>query len=258
MPLRRRTLLASVATGVVATAGCRGALTQGVRSAEEGAVSDSDAPAGDTIDSSLAANGRPSDVCDRPLAPGDIVGIGEPAFGTEWPDDVKPPYRELTPDSTVVGVVADGEARAYPLSVLSVNEVVNDTFGGPLLVTFCPLCRSAVVAERRVAGSPSLFDVTGILWRPPRIWVAASEQAGRARSDRESGVSPSANLVMYDHATESYWSQLIGEAICGPRRGDRLSVRPFSVTTWGAWRDTHPRSEVLLPPPASEPLRSVV
>lgn len=254
MSRRRRTFLASLATGVVATAGCRGALTQGF---DGGDAADAEPAAPDEVDASLAANGVPSDVCDRPLEPGDIVAIGEPAFADDWPADVEPPYRDLTPESTVVGVATGAGARAYPLSVLSVHEVVNDAFGGPLLVTFCPLCRSAVVAEARVDGRPTRFGVTGILWTPPPIWVAAAEEDGRARSDRERGVSRSANLVMYDLATESYWSQLVGQAICGPRRGDRLSARPFSVTTWGEWKASNPETEVLLPPPASTPLRSV-
>ena len=62
---------------------------------------------------------------------------------------------------------------------------------------------------------------------------------------------------MYDHLTESYWSQLVGQAICGPQRGERLRIRPFEVTTWGEWRDANPDTEVLLPPPESTPLRSV-
>jgi hypothetical protein len=249
---RRRQFLAAVATGVVATAGCRGALTRSDRLADAAAGVVGNATDDGVVDYSLAATGRPADVCSRPIGDSDIVAIETPAFAREWPADVGPPYRPVTDDSAVVAVVLDdGRARAYPLSILNVHEVVNDDFGGPLLVTYCPLCRSGFVADRTVAGEPTVFDVTGFLWQPPRIWTAASEEDGRVKSDRAEGVSPSANLVMYDRATESYWSQLLGQAICGPERESRLDVRAFEMSTWGTWRSDHPGSDLLLPPPHS-------
>jgi hypothetical protein len=57
---------------------------------------------------------------------------------------------------------------------------------------------------------------------------------------------------MYDRATDSLWSQLLATAINGPATGDRLAIRPASLTTWGAWRADHPDTRVLLPPPRSE------
>lgn len=249
---RRRQLLAALATGVVATAGCRGALTRST--ASDDATGSDGTEGGDGVgEYTIAASGRPSDVCERPIEDSDIVAIERPSFASTWPGDAGPPYRPVTDDSTVVGVALDdGRARAYSLSVLAVHEVVNDDFGGPLLVTYCPLCRSGFVAERTVDGDPAIFDVTGVRWRPERIWVAASEDDDRVQSDREDGVASSANLVMYDRATESYWSQLLGQAICGPRRGDRVPVRPFEMTTWGAFRREHDDAELLQPPDSTD------
>jgi hypothetical protein len=56
---------------------------------------------------------------------------------------------------------------------------------------------------------------------------------------------------MVDAATGSYWSQLLAQAICGPRTGDELAIRPSTVATWKAWRARRPSTEVLLPPPHS-------
>ena len=108
-----------------------------------------------------------------------------------------------------------------------------------------------MVADRRVDGTAATFDVSGLLWKPPRINTAASEKEGRVFSDREEGVSNSGNLVMYDDVTGSYWSQMLAQAICGPRAGTRLGIRPSSVATFGEWRAEHPGTEVLLPPPRS-------
>ena len=182
-----------------------------------------------------------------------IPAIVDPAFARDWSGleitVASAPLREsveprLSPESPVIGVerealastergespaASDDRARAYPLSVLDWHEAVNDRLGGPLLVTYCPLCGSGVVAERRVDGVVTSFGVSGLLWR--------------------------GNLVLYDRATGSLWSQLLGQAIRGPRTGERLRLLPSRLTTWGEWREGHPDTEVLLPPPRSDTLR---
>src|SRR5688572_21915759 len=45
----------------------------------------------------------------------------------------------------VISVAINGKAKAYPLSILTVHEIANDTLGGfPILVTYCPLCNASV------------------------------------------------------------------------------------------------------------------
>lgn len=63
------------------------------------------------------------------------------------------------------------------------------------------------------------------------------------------GATNGPNLLMFDSATGSYWSQLLARAICGPRTGDSLTLIPSTVTTWEAWLDAHHDTSVLLPPP---------
>jgi hypothetical protein len=240
--VHRRDLLALSAGALAAGAGCLGSdAGESATTTRAGAV---DAP-------SMAERGRPPDVCERDPGPSDIVAVEEPAFAPEWPADVPELYGDLGPETTVVGLRGPESARAYPLPVLVRHEVVNDDVGGPVLVTFCPLCRSGLVAQRRVDGAAATFDVSGLLWKPPRIQVAASEEGDRVFSDRESGPSPTRNLVMVDRRTGSLWSQLLAQAICGPATGERLTVRPSTLTTWGEWRRRHDDATVLLPPPAS-------
>lgn len=52
-------------------------------------------------------------------------------------------------------------------------------------------------------------------------------------------------MTWWDHGTGSVWSQPLGEAILGPRKGDRLELFPSSMTTWSAWRETHPETLTL-------------
>lgn len=169
-------------------------------------------------------------------APKDAIpAITDPVFGEDW-SGVEVEVRNnfggthettpsLRPGDRVIGVARAGEARAYPLKVLNWHEVVNDTFDGPLLVTYCPLCGSAVTAVRTVADEETTFGVSGFLFRN--------------------------DLVMYDEATESLWSQIIATAINGPRTGDTLQLVPSTLTTWEAWQGEHPDTRVLLPPPES-------
>jgi hypothetical protein len=155
-------------------------------------------------------------------APEDAIpAITDPVFAPDWSDV----GATLEGAERVVGVEVEDVARAYPLAVLNWHEVVNDTFGGPLLVTFCPLCGSGVTAERRVDGRETTFGVSGYLWN--------------------------SDLVMYDELTGSLWSQILGTAVRGPQTGATLSLRPSTITTWRRWREEHPDTEVLVPPPAS-------
>jgi len=167
------------------------------------------------IEKSALNRGAPKD---------EIPAIVDPAFGEDW-SSVGTEDLALSPENRVIGVERDGEARAYPLLILNWHEIVNDTFGGPLLVTFCPLCGSGVTAERTVDGEETHFGVSGYLWQ--------------------------SDLVMYDEKTGSLWSQILAKAINGPKTDTTLTLTPSTITTWGEWQEANPETTVLLPPPES-------
>jgi hypothetical protein len=112
-----------------------------------------------------------------------------------------------------------------------------------------------MVAERRVAGTETVFGVSGQLWRPPDIYAESAKLDGRvfgaSATDGEAEARNSGNLVLFDERTRSYWSQFLARAICGEREGDELTIVPSTVTTWGEWRTEHPGTDALLPPPHS-------
>lgn len=209
----------------------------------------------------IAASGSPATICAaEPKADPGIYAIDEPAFATDWGGyDVGDRYANdgrLGEEWTVIGLERGDRGRAYPVPVLWYHEIVNDEFGGPVLITYCQICRSGLVTRRLVDGAPTRFEVSGQLWEPPREYTSASvandRVIGVSERDGESvRVLNSGNLVLVDEATGSFWSQLLGQAICGPAAGDRLSVLPTTITTWEDWRATHPDGEVLLPPPHS-------
>jgi len=120
----------------------------------------------------------------------------------------------------VILVQVGDMARAYPIQILIWHEIVNDTVGGlPLLVTFCPLCNTAIAFERQLDGRTFDFGTTG-----------------RLRFS---------NLIMYDRQTESWWQQASGEAIAGELAGRRLKFYPATIVSWEAFKSAHPGGEVL-------------
>jgi hypothetical protein len=154
---------------------------------------------------------------DTLLAPGSIQAIDEPQF-----ESVARAEESLRPDERVIGLVINGDARAYPIPVLSVHEIVNDVVGGePVAVTWCPLCYTALVFSRDVDGRerPLSFGVSGKLLHN--------------------------TLIMVDRQTDTLWSQLYGAAVDGPLAGTRLAFFPSLLTDWATWKTQHPGGRVL-------------
>jgi hypothetical protein len=60
-----------------------------------------------------------------------------------------------------------------------------------------------------------------------------------------SGLLYKSNVLMYDHQTESLWSQVKGTAVTGSMTGTPLKVLPSSLTTWKKWKKRFPDTEVL-------------
>ena len=126
----------------------------------------------------------------------------------------------LNEGDRILGFVEGSEAKAYPIKILNWHEIVNDTLGGkPLVVTYCPLCGTGIGFHPIVNGRSLTFGVSGLLYQ--------------------------SDLVMYDHQTESLWSQISMEAIAGSMTGSRLTHVFLEHTSWGEWRRTHPHTLVL-------------
>ena len=60
-----------------------------------------------------------------------------------------------------------------------------------------------------------------------------------------SGLLYKANVLMYDHQSDSLWSQIKREAVVGPATGKKLKVLPSTITSWEKWRSKHPKTSVL-------------
>ncbi len=123
---------------------------------------------------------------------------------------------DLDPGDKVVGIVKDGEARAYPQDILVHHEIVNDDINGEkVAITYCPL-------------------------------TATSQ--GFKTGDTTLGVSGqlvNSNLVLYDRETESYFSQIASTGIKGEYKDETLDEVNLIWTTWENWKEQNPDTQVL-------------
>lgn len=144
-----------------------------------------------------------------------IPSIDNPSFISQkdadsWLDDSEP----------VISFQLDDIARAYPLQILIWHEIVNDQINDtPILVTFCPLCYSAIVFDRRINGVVHQFGVSGLL----------------RHSD----------MIMFDRKTESMWQQFTGEAIVGDYTGTNLKILPSQILSYQQFKKAYPNGKIL-------------
>lgn len=162
---------------------------------------------------------------------GEIISGGPPKDGIPAIDSpVFEPVAsvmDLDAREPVIGLIVNGDARAYPIRILIWHEIVNDVVGGvPVAVTYCPLCNSAAVFDRRVGGRTLSFGTTGKL----------------RHSD----------LVMYDRESESWWQQFVGRGIVGAYAGVRLAMLPARLESFERFRARAPTGRALV---AADPAR---
>lgn len=130
---------------------------------------------------------------------------------------------DLGEDEPVIFLSGKCGAFAFPYRILIWHEIVHhDQCGVPVAVTYCPLCNTSMVFDRRMNGEVLSFGTTG-----------------RLRNS---------DLIMYDHSSESLWQQFTGEAIMGKQLGQTLKVVPARIESWRLFRAEHPDGHVLVPP----------
>ena len=69
--------------------------------------------------------------------------------------------------------------------------------------------------------------------------------AGKELTFGVSGKLHANSLIMYDHQTDSLWSHLVGAAVSGPMKGQKLNFLESMLTEWQTWKRLHPNTKVL-------------
>ena len=146
-----------------------------------------------------------------------VEAIDEPKYASleqaRW-------VRDGTP---VIGVSHGGASRALPVHLMEFHQVANDELGGvPVVISFDPLTSTPRAFLATVDGKRLRFGVSGLVYN--------------------------SGFLMYDHETESLWSQFLGKAIAGPLTGATLTRLGVRQEPLGVWRGRVPDTLVLARP----------
>ncbi|NNE44442.1 MAG: DUF3179 domain-containing protein [Gemmatimonadetes bacterium] len=161
---------------------------------------------------------------DRPLASIAMADLARESFVPM----VHPGYAAATETGTeaaepVVVLRGEGAVHAWSQTHLRRRELVLDDIGGvPVAVTFCSLCATARVWDRRVGGETLELAVSGMLL--------------------------DGNSLLYDRGTESLWRQIDGKCVAGTYAGARLEALPSFLVSFGDLVRAEPDARVMLPP----------
>lgn len=166
-----------------------------------------------------------TDFCNTSVNLDEIISGGPPKDGIPALTDpsmesVEDASKWLSPQSPVIMVEIAGQARAYPQALLIWHEIANDVIADvPVAITFCPLCNSSIVFDRRVDSKILEFGVSGVL--------------------------RNSDMVMYDRQTESWWQQFLGKGIVGAYNKTVLDVIPSQVVGFGQFAERYPDGLVM-------------
>jgi hypothetical protein len=128
----------------------------------------------------------------------------------------------MTPDELILGVEIGGDARAYPLRILGVHGVSNDTINGiPVALAYCRSCGSAVLYRTDTPKGTLTLALSG-----------------RTRDGEP---------LLADRQTGTLWRQLTGTPVEGPLAGSGIELQPLPVvlTTWKSWFESRLETRVL-------------
>jgi len=124
----------------------------------------------------------------------------------------------------VIGIINNGEAKAYPIQFLGFHHQVQDTIGEkPVMVTYCTVCRTGRVFEPSVNGRYEQFRLVGM---------------------------DHFNAMFEDKTTGSWWRQANGEAITGKLKGHQLPEIYSTQTSLAQWLRLNPTSLIMQADPA--------
>jgi len=128
---------------------------------------------------------------------------------------------KISADKLVIGVVINGEAKAYPIQLIGYHHQVRDTIGNtPVMVTYCTVCRTGRVFSPVVNGKIETFRLVGM---------------------------DHFNAMFEDANTKSWWRQETGVAAAGPLAGTALMEIPSRQSVLAAWLLQYPNSLILQP-----------
>jgi hypothetical protein len=126
----------------------------------------------------------------------------------------------LQDDDLVLGLKNGNEIIAYPHRILDWHEIINADIGNlSVAIVYCPLTGTGVGWNRIIKNEKTTFGVSGLLYKN--------------------------NIVPYDRATDSNWSQLKLQCINGSLIGELPQITVLPEMNWGLWKKLFPDTKVV-------------
>ena len=128
----------------------------------------------------------------------------------------------LKPEDFVLGLVHNGQARAYPRDFIARPHFYTDKVGGQsVTVSYCILCNSGIGFKNELKGKPL---------------------------DLECITAYNNNIIYRDKNSGNFIQQLDSKVIHGPEKGAALESLPIIITTWKEWKELHPDTKLYYAP----------
>ena len=131
-----------------------------------------------------------------------------------------PGLSTLEDDEMVLAYSHNGIVHIYPMSVMEVHEIINDSIDDHYFsITHCPLTASSLAWNREIKGEIRSFGISGQLFKE--------------------------NLIPYDRNSGSNWSQMLSLCINGPLVGEELQTLHLIKTKYSTIKEFYPDAMVL-------------
>ena len=126
----------------------------------------------------------------------------------------------IQPNRLVIGFKNGTHIVAYSHIILDWHEIINDNVGDvSVAVTYCPLTGTGIGWSRIINGSETTFGVSGLLYNT--------------------------NLIPFDRATNSNWSQILNKSVNGALKDQKVDLIMLFETNWKTWKTLYPNSKVV-------------
>lgn len=183
-----------------------------------------------TLSCTTSDSSQPSDESDIiiqdnwTVSPDDIYGSDDP-----YPLIINPVFTEastidfLPPSSLVAIAKMNDEIKVFPYEEISIYESINDLMSNTQVAfTYCPQTKSGLFLDRASVNSETQLRASGYLYKD--------------------------NLVAYDEATKTFWSQMLKTCIRGDCTELDFTHINFIETTWQTVKTFFPEAMVYINP----------
>jgi Protein of unknown function (DUF3179) len=143
-----------------------------------------------------------------------IPAISNPDFA----DNASIDY--MKENDLIIGIKIKDGVKGYPHPILNWHEIINDKIAdNNFSITYCPLTGSTIALNRNIGGTVTTFGVSGLLYN--------------------------SNLIPYDRATNSNWSQMKMKCVNGKLEGTDFDYIHTFETSWKTWKKIFPNAQVV-------------